>query len=91
MGFGHLNAEVSSDPALTRVAPSGLFVGALPLSECRYGIWVCDQVTREISEVTGRLGFCKFPACSLSVRYNPFVYETEVEWLFCFSEKFIGL
>jgi hypothetical protein len=33
MGFGHLNAEVSSDPALALVAHSGLFVDALPLSE----------------------------------------------------------
>jgi len=49
MGFEHLNAEVSSDPALTRVAPSGLFVGALPLSEYRYGFLECDSVTREIS------------------------------------------
>jgi len=48
----------------------------------------CDRVTREISEVTGRLGFRKFPTWSLSVRYNPFVYGTEVE--FFFSEKFIG-
>jgi len=38
MGFGHLNAEVSSDPALTLVAHNGLIVGALPSSEYRYGI-----------------------------------------------------
>jgi len=53
-------------------------VGALPLSEYRYESWSkCDRVTREISDVTGRLGFYKFPTWSLSVRYNHFVYETE--------------
>jgi hypothetical protein len=82
MGFGHLSAEVSSDSALTRVAPSGLFVGALSLSEYRCGIVECDRVRREISEVAGHLGFCKFPTWSLSVRYNPFVYETEVDFFF---------
>jgi len=82
MGFEHFNAEVSSDRALTRVTTSGLFVGVLSLSEYRYGFLECDRVTGEITEVTGRLGFCKFPTWSLSVRYNTSVYETEVELLF---------
>ena len=85
MGFGHLNA----DPAITGVAPSGLFVGHCLCPSTGMGSWSkCDRVTREISEVMGRLVFCRFPTWSLSVRYDLFVYETEVE-LFFFSEKFI--
>ena len=90
MGFGHLNAEVWSDPAITRVAPSGLFVGDCLCPSAGMESWSkCDRVTKEISEVMGRSGFCKFSTWSLSARYDPFVYETEVELLFFFQNSLL--
>jgi hypothetical protein len=92
MGFGRLNAEVSCDPALTRVAPSDLFVVRCLCASTGMESWnKGDRVTREISEVTGRLGFCKFRTWSSSVRYNPFVCETDVELFYFFINFYWSL
>jgi hypothetical protein len=47
----------------------------------------CNRVTREISEVTGRLGSCRLLTWPVYVRCNPFVCGTEAE--LCFQKSLL--